>query len=167
MIALHDNGGDVGRTAAQFSMPYKTVYSWSRGSHHAYLLEFRKAQKDDMAAAYETATWVSLGQAMGKAPDAAFNHLMTGAGIATDKMLLLRGEATQRSESKNLNVSRPAVDVSRLTPAEAYELYKLLRKAGAALPDAERPGVVPGEPAGVPVRELPADGTEPGGDVSR
>lgn len=126
VLCVRVNGGDIRKASRMTGIPYNTIREWCNGKRQPYVLQLACAMKGDMEKAFESAAWQFLGYAMGKAEKAAFNHLMTGAGIAFDKMRLLRGEPTTINENENRNVN---IDVARLTREEQQALALLLEKA--------------------------------------
>lgn len=61
-----------------------------------------------------------------KMKEASYRDLATGIGIVTDKMLLLSGEATSRSDNTNKNTH----DLGELTAEQAEEIVKAFMKGG-------------------------------------
>lgn len=167
LCVLEANGGNIDATAVDTGIPAQTIRNWTTGHRASYLHAFARSQRGDMAAAFREMVWLTLGSAAAKVEAAPFNHLMTGAGIAFDKMRVLEGLPTNNTYSSNTNVN---LDLARLSPEERRALADILRKADATVPAAHvgeprtvvstsgtGPAVVPG----VPARILPDDGAEP------
>ena len=98
VIALvQANGGNVLQTARETGIPHQTIRLWLDKPERFSSLE--KQKQEDLAKKLENQAHLYLDLAAGKAAEAPFNHLMTGAGIAIDKMQLLRGQPTNITES--------------------------------------------------------------------
>lgn len=63
-----------------------------------------------------------------KKQDAGFRDLATGLGIVTDKMLLMSGEPTSRSDNTNKNTH----DLGELTAEQADALIKAYTRGESA-----------------------------------
>ena len=94
-LELSDSGLTPAQIAKETGANKATVYYW---------LEARSTEKTldnslDLASRFEKAASLFIELAVKKARKANFSHLMTGAGIAIDKMQLLRGQPTSISQS--------------------------------------------------------------------
>ena len=86
------NDGNVDRTALETGIPHQTIRYWLANSDRFSQIQTQKSV--DLAQKLENQAHFYLDLAEGKAAGAPFNHLMTGAAIAIDKMQLLRGLPT-------------------------------------------------------------------------
>jgi transposase-like protein len=92
LAALAANGGNLKGTARQVGVPEPTLRHWSRdATRQGAKVE---AQKTALADQFEALAERLLAVAESKIGEASFVQLMTGAGIAVDKMLLLRERST-------------------------------------------------------------------------
>lgn len=110
IATVEANGGNVNDTAVRLGIPYATLSCWVNGWRHPEARDYRLLKRGKMGDAFEEAAYLYLGIAQDKAHEAPFNHLMTGAGIAVDKMRLLRDEPT----TINANEARDAALNTRL-----------------------------------------------------
>jgi transposase-like protein len=143
LAALAANAGNVEATARALGMPARTLRSWVRGERTPPMpAEDVPPKKADLAARFEQIAWRCLSSVTPeKLAAAPVNHLMTAAGIATDKMRLLRGEPTAIAEHG------VALDFRKLTDEQLRQWEEILR-VGAADP-AVLAGSVPPGPAEV------------------
>lgn len=126
VIALETNGGNYALTSVQLCIPEATIRSWATGKRAVYVSQLARVFKGDMQRAFQAVVWQFLGLAMGKAEGAPLNHLMTGAGIAFDKMRLLQGMPTDIHDNRNKNLN---MDLSRLSPDQREQLANLIEAA--------------------------------------
>lgn len=168
LCVLDGNGGNVHKTALEMEIPVQTLLGWAKKKHRSYLHLLKNGMKGNMANAFEEVAWLCLGQSAGRVESAPLNQLMVSAGIAVDKMRLLREQPTAIGSNTNTNVK---IDLTKLSPEERAQLADLLRKTRdepgnsahvgtESRGDADRlgPRVVPG----IPDRVVPDAGTEPG-----
>ena len=95
VLAAIDAGVPIIRAAEQAGVPYSTAQDWSQGYGLSPAVPFlRQAKREDLSELFEREARAALGSADGKRDSAAYRDLMVGAGIATDKMQLLRGAPT-------------------------------------------------------------------------
>lgn len=101
VIALVDaNNGNVLQTSRDTGIPHNTIREWLTNADK--YSDIRKQKSVTLAQKLENQANYYLELAEDKAAEAPFNHLMTGAGIAIDKMQLLRGQPT----SINVGIGR-------------------------------------------------------------
>ena len=102
LVALDANGGNLKRTAEQLGIPEPTLRQWSKGRTNADVEAMREGAKVDLADRLERVVGVLLAAAVDpdKVEGASLKDVMTGAGIAIDKMQLLRGEPTAINEDR-------------------------------------------------------------------
>jgi len=91
-LALYDRVGSLDLASETLGIPKSTLATWQSNTEES--LELRTKSQQDLAEKFEMAAHRFLDLASKKAKRAQFNHLMTGAGIAVDKMQLLRGLPT-------------------------------------------------------------------------
>lgn len=92
-------GGNVLRAARETGIPHQTIHYWlSKPERYSQL---RQEKVTDLAQQCESDANYYLGLAREKAPDAPYNHLITGAAIAIDKMLVLRNLSAQPNNLDN------------------------------------------------------------------
>ena len=95
ILALYyANGQNLKQTALEVGINPATIRYWLDTG-----IEIQTKTKADLAQKFENAANFYLDLAEDKAAEAPFNHLMTGAGIAVDKMQLLRGLPTSITEN--------------------------------------------------------------------
>jgi transposase-like protein len=122
LAALGANGGDLRRTSRDVGVPFSTLQGWAkdRGLNQA-VTELAVTKKKDLADELE-AIALKLAEAMpDKVKDATLQQIATSLGIAVDKMQLLRGKATERTEATSTIEIRPIdyrVAVSMLGPKD-------------------------------------------------
>ena len=101
-VAAYNETGNLEKVSATLGIPLSTLQGWT--SNPAY---FSQENRKDLADKFEFAANVYLDLAVKKSKKASFAHLMTGVGIAVDKMQLLRGQPTSITgnvERKELTV---------------------------------------------------------------
>lgn len=103
-IALSKEGLKPAQIAKRTGANVTTIHYWLNAADDAEPL----AKTLDLATRFEKAAELFINLAVKKARKAPFNHLTTAAGIAVDKMQLLRGEPT----SITANVERQELTVT-------------------------------------------------------
>ena len=95
LAALDANAGNAARTARDLQIPRSTLQGWARqrGVNHA-VPKLRHQKKDDLAIALEELAYRLVSVAPDKVGEATLQQIMTSAGIAIDKMQLLRQQPT-------------------------------------------------------------------------
>jgi hypothetical protein len=95
LIALDLNGGNVKFTAEQLNLPRKTLATWKDGNHiNEDVVSIRHNKTQELANKFEDLANIYINQAVLTVDKATGTNAITGAGIAVDKMRLLRGEST-------------------------------------------------------------------------
>jgi len=95
LIALDLNGGNVKYTAEQLNLPRKTLATWKDGNHiNEDVVSIRHNKTQELANKFEDLANIYINQAVLTVDKATGTNAITGAGIAVDKMRLLRGEST-------------------------------------------------------------------------
>ena len=96
LIALDLNGGNIKRTARELGIPLMTLHSWSKGnSITPDITSIRYGKTQELADKFEELANIYINQAILTVDSSKGTNAITGAGIAIDKMRLLRGESTQ------------------------------------------------------------------------
>jgi transposase-like protein len=101
LAALAANGGNVNKTARQLGIPLRTLWNWATGACHPEAAEIGQRKKGPLADVFEGIVWQLLGSITPeKMAAATLQQLATAAGIAVDKMQLLRGKPTGVTETR-------------------------------------------------------------------
>lgn len=122
LAALDANSGNVSATSKQLNMPRQTLIEWKEGRRLSTdVPELRQEKKRELADCFEELARESVETALRLQTHerTTLSMAATAAGIATDKMRLLRGESTDITEQKLAN-HRWAEE----------ELQKLMRECG-------------------------------------
>jgi transposase-like protein len=93
LAALAANGGELRKTAAELGIPEATLRSWANGTYHPEATQAAARQKSDLAARWERVANAALDVLDRSSGELRPRDAATVGGIATDKMLLLRGDA--------------------------------------------------------------------------
>ena len=118
LIALDLNGGNVKYTAQQINIPRKTLSQWNNGHIPDDVASIRHNKTKDLADKFEDLAHLYIAQAVDTVDKANGTNAITGAGIAVDKMRLLRGESTA-----HIAVAHIAQNF-QLTLEQALDLHK-------------------------------------------
>jgi transposase-like protein len=95
VLAHYEACGVIRKTARAFSIPECTLRKWLRGEGVSNVTaDSVRAQKRALADEFEAIAYKACELAPGKIEEASFAQVMTGAGIAVDKMRLLREKST-------------------------------------------------------------------------
>lgn len=116
LLACH--GYDVVKTANELKMPRTTLRAWHLGFRHPEALRVYEEKRGDAAKMFETLVWEIMPFARNAMPSAGFRELMTGAGIAVDKMRLLKGESTAINDNRETSVN---AELSKIVEAMTYD----------------------------------------------
>ncbi len=100
LAALAANGANVERTARQLGLPAATLRAWSTGSRHPEAVQAAEGRKRDLADQLEALAYKLIEAVRGKLAGASLAQLMIALGIAIDKMVLLRREASGASRGR-------------------------------------------------------------------
>jgi len=103
LAVLDANAGNESQTARDVNIPVSTLRRFVEGETHA-ITQLRQDKKLELADIYEQLQRKILPAAEAKIPDAGFRELMTGAGIAADKMAMLRGQQPAQEGRVNIFV---------------------------------------------------------------
>jgi len=103
LAVLDENAGNESQTARDVNIPVSTLRRFVEGETHALTL-LHQDKKLELADIYEQLQRKILPAAEAKIPDTGFRELMTGAGIAADKMAMLRGQQPAREGKVNIFV---------------------------------------------------------------
>ncbi len=96
-LALYDTVGSLEKASEALGIPLSTLAGWARDD--ANISQARTQKALELGQKFENAANLFLDLAVKKANKANFNHLITGAGIAFDKMQISRGLPTSITES--------------------------------------------------------------------
>jgi len=112
-VALAEALGDISRAAEELDMPYSTLYGWVRKGvgNTGVPSDLQDEKRQAISDRLEGLIHKILDIAPDKADDADFKALLTALGIAVDKVQLLRGEATEIRENRNIEHVR--ADIQR------------------------------------------------------
>lgn len=111
LARLDANAGNVLRTARELSLPPSTLRGWDDAAEAARdggaVADIRHQKREELAERLESFAHLCLDAIPDKIADAPLSDAMRALGIAIDKMLLLKGRATE------------IVATETLTPEEA------------------------------------------------
>ena len=112
-VALAEALGDISRAAEELDMPYSTLYGWVRKGvgNTGVPSDLQDEKRQAISDRLESLIHKILDIAPDKADEADFKALLTALGIAVDKVQLLRGEATEITENRNIEHVR--ADIQR------------------------------------------------------
>lgn len=99
LAALDANGGNVYRTAKELNVPRSTLQEWANGRVSHDMPELRQQKRQDLHELFLNEIYAIANLLPSKREDATYSQLATAAGIFTDKLQLLTGKATQRTET--------------------------------------------------------------------
>lgn len=101
----HDKG--VSEAARVCGIPRSTLQQWHEGRHtSADVPQIRQETKSALVSMMtEAVANLVGGLTLDKIQGASLVQITTAAGTLTDKALLLSGEATQRTDNRNMNLS--------------------------------------------------------------
>ena len=97
LALVEANAGNVLQTSRETGIHHATIRYWQENSHR--FSEIQKRKQEDLATRYEHLAHITLDNWEAKVPDASLAQLATASAIATDKMLLLRGQPTSIVET--------------------------------------------------------------------
>lgn len=107
MAVLAANGGNLNKTARNTGIPLSTLAKWADGKGHSPdHADLCMEKKKDLAELFEGIARDILDAAADKIADASLKDAMVSAGVAVDKMQLLKNEPT--SITKSVNERSPA-----------------------------------------------------------
>lgn len=148
LIALDLNGGNAKYTAQQLDIPRKTLSAWKDGVHiNDDVASIRHNKTKDLADKFEDLANIYIDQAVLTVESAKGTNAITGAGIAVDKMRLLRGESTANiAVADCAQIAKQAFEIQAklasadhtqtvLTQAEKIAIYEEICLAQGQQPD--------------------------------
>jgi transposase-like protein len=94
LAALAENGGEVSATSRATGIPEATLRHWRDGDCRPISPELVEQRKSVRAAAYDDFADKALAVAMDKVDELDAKAAIIASAVATDKALLLRGQAT-------------------------------------------------------------------------
>ena len=99
LAALDANGGNASKTARQLGIPRITLLDWSKNRGVSDdMSELRQVKKVELAEKLEEIAHKLADAIPGKINDATLQQTATSLAIAVDKLQLLKGEPTERTE---------------------------------------------------------------------
>lgn len=104
LAALDANGGNVYRTAKELNVPRSTLQEWANGRVSHDVPELRQQKRQDLHELFLNEIYAIANLLPSKREDATYSQLATAAGIFTDKLQLLTGQATTRADVRVTNV---------------------------------------------------------------
>ena len=118
LAALRANAGNVARTARQVGVPEPTLRQWAKGLRAAPPAQLSERKKADLADRMEEIARALLDRVTPeRMDDATVQQLLTSAGIAIDKMRLLRNQPTENVASLVLIEQIVDADSQQNSPA--------------------------------------------------
>lgn len=104
LAALDANGGNVALTSQQLDIPDSTLRSWSngRGTNHA-IADLRDEKRRELTEELRDIAYALVGALPSKIHDASLRDTGVTLGVVLDKLQLLEGHATTRSELTGKN----------------------------------------------------------------
>lgn len=133
------NNGNVQKTAKFMGIPETTLRKWKGGAGvNEDVAKKCDEKKEDLADLFEQVVRDALGQLPFTLESASYAQLITGAGIATDKMQLLRNKPTVITDDLS-SVTDDELD-RRIAALERGEIQAADKPAGQTdLDTASRP----------------------------
>jgi transposase-like protein len=118
LATLDANGGDVRKTARDTGIPFSTLQGWAhqRGVNES-VTELAVTKKKNLADELERIALALVDAIPDKIDGASLQQVATAAGIAVDKMQLLRGEPTGITKDVSDARTRLADKLNRLSPS--------------------------------------------------
>ena len=137
LAVLKAEGGNFSRAAGITGINRMTLRTWARLIRvDTPISQLITKKVSDLATLMEAEIRRALGPGLDLARAiASYKDRVTAAAILTDKMQLLRGSATERTEHTGVNGGPiKTVDLTRLTDEQLQQLDKLLGVAQPAAP---------------------------------
>lgn len=108
LAALDANQGNVKRTARQCDVPTSTLRGWAKGrGTNAGVAKLRPQKRGELADALEEIAWQIVDLLPSKLAEAEVRELATLLGVSLDKLLVLRGQANNRTEVSGVQIYIP------------------------------------------------------------
>lgn len=99
LAALASNGGDVAKTAREVGVPYHTLKHWADGKRHPEARQMANGKKPDLADMLEDLAYRAVRTSRRGLRHLKADRAAVVAGIAIEKMQLLRGQPTERVDA--------------------------------------------------------------------
>ena len=93
-----DNKGALTRVARHLGVPYQTLSRWAREINNPAPLQLVQEKRRELIEIIRDEVYAALGSANNARDDASYRDLITAAAIMVDKLQLLTGKATERTE---------------------------------------------------------------------
>lgn len=118
-----DKPGALSRVARHLSIPRQTLQRWARGTQNPPPHELVTVKKKGLVELLDAVAFGAVSEVQRRIENnevdlVSIPQLMTAAGIAIDKHQLLTGNATERTENTNVNVTWTHVDYRADLPGE-------------------------------------------------
>ena len=144
LAVLEENKGNVAATSRATGIPEQTIREWRNGSVRILPPELVAEERARRAASWEMAQDLAVDRVIAKVGEASPYQAAIIAGIATEKALLLRGEATSITETRDDGrLAAFAAAYSKRRPVNvtptATDAATDTQPAPAPLPPAETP----------------------------
>lgn len=115
LAALDANGGNVYKTSRLLKIPQTTLQEWFNGRVNDTVPEIRMRKKEALADRLSEIAHQLIDAAPDKMKTANLQQVFTSLGITIEKLQLLDGEPTERSEViDNLNDDERAARIAAL-----------------------------------------------------
>lgn len=98
LAALDANGGNVSKTARQLGIPNTTLTEWRDGRIHDDVTVLRKRKKEELVGRLVEIAHLLIDAMPDKIKDANLQQSATTLGITIEKIQLLDGSPTERTE---------------------------------------------------------------------
>jgi transposase-like protein len=93
-----DKPGALTSVAANLKMPHQTLSRWARETQNPAPPELVQEKRFDLIEALRSEVQAALGEMKNARPEADYRALTTAVGIMVDKLQLLEGKPTERTE---------------------------------------------------------------------
>jgi truncated hemoglobin YjbI len=121
LAALDANGGNVNRTARQIGIGESTLRQWAKNQHVAAdVADIREQKKEELGDIFERLTRKGLAYLEDNMSSGRYGEISIGVCQWTDKMQLLRGEATTISETRSDSAQRDRLLAEAANLAEKH-----------------------------------------------
>lgn len=149
LAALDANAGCIATTSREIGIPEQTLRHWRDGDCRPCPPELVEQRKSARALAYDEFADRALAVAMDKVGELDAKAAIIASAVATDKALLLRGEATSITESRDdERVTRLRDRYAALRTRRPILVQPTAPPAPEDVPDATVPRAHGGEAAG-------------------
>lgn len=136
LAALDANGGNVYRTAKELNVPRSTLQEWANGRVSHDVPELRQQKRQDLHELFLNEIYAIAELMPTKRHEATYSQLATAAGIFTDKVQLLTGKATQRTEAS----AKVEHAIQEDTVEQLSAVLQILNDVGAFDPPSDTSG---------------------------